>query len=135
MMPPDELPLVRFTVLRTVAPLLKVIKPVGGDPSPEALTVAVSNKAWGVCWEASAVFVATWVMTKLVGVEFTLELKLLSPLYPAVMEWVPELICEFGGDSALPILSTVALAIALPPSQKFTYVLGAPYPDSQLTCA
>src|ERR1700738_2459660 len=105
MIPLDELPLVRLTVARTVAPLLKVTEPVGGEPRPEALTVAVSSKACGVCWEVSAVFVATWVMTKLVGVEFTLELKLVSPLYPAVMEWVPELICEFGGDSALPILS------------------------------
>ena len=86
MVPFDVLPLVRSAVPRTVLPLLNVISPVGAEPSPEAMTVAVSSNACADCWEVSVVVVATCVMEKLIGVEFTLELKLLSPSYPAVME-------------------------------------------------
>ena len=63
----------------TVPPELKVTVPVAGEPIPEALTVAVSNKDCGVCCDIRAVVVGRCVIVKLIGVKFTVELKLLSP--------------------------------------------------------
>jgi|SRR5882724_6302866 len=76
---PDVFPLVKEAVPRTIVPLLKVISPVGGEPTPDALTVAVSDNDCAVCWEVSAVLVATCEIAKLMGVKFELVLKLLSP--------------------------------------------------------
>ena len=73
------LPLINEAVPRVVPPELKVTVPVAGEPIPEALTVPVSRNACDVCCDASAVVVAMCVIVKLIGVRFTLELKLLSP--------------------------------------------------------
>jgi len=78
-MPLDVLPFVNEAVPNTVPPELNVTVPVAGEPIPEALTVAVSRRDCAVCCEASAVVVPRCVMVKLIGVRFTLELKLLSP--------------------------------------------------------
>jgi hypothetical protein len=77
--PFDELPFVNEAVPSTVPPELNVTVPVAGEPIPEALTVAVSRRDCAVCCEVRAVVVPRCVMVKLIGVKFTLELKLLSP--------------------------------------------------------
>ena len=77
--PLEVVPGVNKLVPRTVAPELNVTTPVAGEPTPEALTVAVSIKDCAVRWAASAVEVGSWVIVKLIGVRSALELKLLSP--------------------------------------------------------
>ena len=77
--PLEVLPLANEDVPRTVPPELKVTVPVAGEPIPEALTVAASNKDCAVCCDVSTVVVARCVIEKLMGVKLTLELKLLSP--------------------------------------------------------
>jgi len=77
--PPDLLPLDNEIVPRVVPPEVKVMSPVGGEPVPEAATVAVSSNDCAVCCEVRTVLVPTFVIVKLIGVKSTLELKLLSP--------------------------------------------------------
>lgn len=104
--PFDAVPVIKGEVPRTVLLELNVTVPVGPVPSPEALTVAVSNNDCAVCCEVKDVVVMSCVIVNLIGVRFALELKLLSPLYPAVMECAPEAICKFGRERAVPVLST-----------------------------
>lgn len=73
------LPFVKELVPNTVPPELKVTVPVAASPFPEALTVAVSTRDCAVCCDESVVLVPSCVIVKLMGVKFTLELKLLSP--------------------------------------------------------
>src|SRR5216683_4026349 len=126
-MPLDVLPLVRKAVPRTVLPLLNVISPVGAEPSPVAVIVAVRSKPCADCCDRSVVVVAICEMENVLGVKFTLSIKLLSPVYPAVMECGPDAICAWDTERALPVLSTGAAAMLVEPvSQKFTFPPGAP---------
>ncbi len=74
-LPLEVLPLTNEDVPRTVPPELKVTVPVAGEPIPEALTVAASNKDCAVCCDVSTVVVARCVIEKLMGVKLTLELR------------------------------------------------------------
>ncbi len=104
--PFDAVPVIKGAVPNPLLPELNVTAPVGPVPSPEAFTVAVSNNDCAVCCEVSDVIVASCLIVKLIGVKFALELKLLSPLYPAVMECAPDAIWVSGGVRALPFASS-----------------------------
>src|SRR5438105_3092393 len=78
-----------------LAPSLKLTVPVGVPaPGKLAVTVAVNVTLWpntdGFADDVSAVLVLAW-FTVCVSVALVLVAKLVSPLYTAVMLWLPTL--------------------------------------------
>lgn len=107
---------------RIVAPSLKVTVPVGVPAPLAALTVASSTTDWpnvdGFGVETTTVVVAGDVDTTWVRTDDVLPPWLASPLYTAVIEWLPTESVDVDND-AVPALS-VTVPMGLAPSRNCT---------------
>src|SRR5713226_2191664 len=89
---------------------------LGGAGLKVAVKVTVCPKSDGFCDEASAVFVSALLTVWTIAPD-VLPPKLPSPLYTAVIEWMPTDSSEIGPDGAVAVAElTAPVAIRVAPS-------------------
>ena len=121
----------RVPLASVEVPSWNVTVPVGVPaPGATALTVAVNVTDWpaaeGFCEEITAVAEPAWLTVWVIDAD-VLEVKLLSPLYAAVITWLPTP-SELVESVALPVLSRVRVPRLIAPSLKVTVPVAVPDP-------
>src|SRR5438067_8227813 len=125
----------RLQPVMELAPSLKLTVPVGvPTPGATAATVAVNVTLWpntdGLADDVSVVVVLDW-FTTCVSTALVLVVKFVSPLYTAVMLWLPTFKVDVAhvADAAASACAPQPV-IELAPSLKLIVPLGVPAPGA-----